>query len=231
MMRLNQKLFSTIGLSTLITLLMSSGVVQATPPCYMVNQAGQTVDLSYMCNQNTARTQPQETEPEGRTFSRRVPVNNSTSQNNQTPQTPETPIRSYSDIQNYVRQQREAGNVDNVWEDINYYNGFLEFPSTMSRRTAVRQEISPRIVRYSREVWVNPDGSEIVLSNGNSSRVSRHRVIGSNGLPEYIFVDYTQSPSVSFSPSYTPVPRNQVRSSIPSSSTGQSSNVVTNFVR
>ena len=55
MMRLNQKLFSTIGLSTLITLLMSSGVVQANPPCYMVNQAGQTVDLSYMCNQNTSR--------------------------------------------------------------------------------------------------------------------------------------------------------------------------------
>lgn len=219
MMRLNQKIFSTIGLSTLITLLMSSGVVQATPPCYMVNQAGQTVDLSYMCNQNTARIQPSQTQPEGRTFSRRVPVNNTT---------PQTPLRTYTDVYKYVNSNESE---EDAWNDFQYYNRFLEFPSANVSRSVTRQEISPRVVRYSREVWVNPDGSEIVLSNGNSSRVSRHRVIGSNGLPEYIFVDYTQSPSVSFGPPYTPVPRNQVRSSIPSSSTRPSSNVVTTFMR
>ncbi len=190
----------------------------------MVNQAGQTVDLSYLCNQNTVSNQPQETEQEERTFSRRVPVNNPTSQE---------PIRTYTDVHKYVNS--EAGQQDS-WNDFQYYNRFLEFPSANVTRTVQRQEISPRVVRYSQEVLVNPDGSEVVLTNRNSSRISRQMVIGPYGFPESIFVDYSQIPSGSFQPtyfqgSYPSTPRGQLTGSVYSTSSGSSSNVLTNMLR
>lgn len=163
MMTFTQKLFSVAGLSTFMTLLMSAGMVQAVPTCYMVNQAGQTVDLSYMCNQNNPSTQPQANQQAERTFSRRVPVNNPTSLpvDSAIIRRPQRPIRSYADVHNYVRQQRERGNEDTVWGDVDYYNRFLEFPSTMPRRTAVRQEISPRVLGTQRFVnFLNADSPE-----------------------------------------------------------------------
>ncbi|MDJ0659672.1 MAG: hypothetical protein QNJ42_09285 [Crocosphaera sp.] len=173
MMTLTQKLFSVAGLSTFITLLMGAGIVQAVPQCYMVNQAGQTVDLSYMCNQNNPRTQPQANQQAERTFSRRVPVDNSTSLpvDSAIIRRPQRPMRTYADIHSYVRRQRQMGNEgdvwqdnveqDNVWQDVNYYNRFLEFPSAMSRRTAVRQEISPRVLGSQTFVnFLNADSPE-----------------------------------------------------------------------
>ncbi|MDJ0579863.1 hypothetical protein [Crocosphaera sp.] len=147
MMRLNQTLFSTIGLSTLMTLLMTSGTVQATPLCYMVNQTGQTVDLSYMCNQNTATTQHSQTQPEERTFSRRVPVNNPTYQ---------TPMRTYTDVYKYVNSNESE---EDAWNDFQYYNRFLEFPSANVSRSVTRQEISPRIIRSEAVNFYNADTS------------------------------------------------------------------------
>ncbi len=141
-----QKFFSVAGLSTVMTLFTSSGIAQATPPCYMIDQTGQTVDLSYMCNQNTARTQPSQTQPEGRTFNRRVPVDN---------QTPQPPLRTYTDVYQYVNQQGQGDS----WNDFQYYNRFLEFPSNIPRRTAIRQEISPRIIRSSAINFYNADSS------------------------------------------------------------------------
>ncbi|MDJ0599272.1 MAG: hypothetical protein QNJ37_10580 [Crocosphaera sp.] len=224
MMKLRQKVFSIAGLSTFITLLMSAGIAQAIPPCYMVNQAGQTVDLSYMCNANSDRIQPQETEQEERTFSRRIPVNNQTSQE---------PIRTYADVYKYVNSEEDQ---EYAWNDFQYYNRFLEFPSANVSRRVTRQEISPRVVRYSREVLVNPDGSEVVLTNRNSSQISRQMVIGPYGFPESIFVDYSQIPSGSFQPtyfqgSYSPTPRGQLTGSVYSGPSGSSSNVLTNFLR
>ncbi|MDJ0728451.1 MAG: hypothetical protein QNJ33_00500 [Crocosphaera sp.] len=200
MMTLRQKLVSVAGLSTFITLLIGSGIVHAIPLCYMINQAGQTVDLSYMCNQNTPRTQPQTTEQEERIFSRRVPVNNPTPQDSPIPQRTERPIRTYADIRNYVRRQREAGNVDNVWEDVDYYNRFLEFPSTMPRRTAIRQEISPRVLGSQEFInFLNADSSDNPrpfirrrpedFTLDDFRNISSQYVLNSRGIRELRFYD------------------------------------------
>ncbi len=193
MITLKQKLFSLAGLSTFMTLLISTEIVQAVPLCYMVNQAGQMIDLSYMCNQNTTRTQPQETQQEGRTFSRRITVNNPT---------PQTPIRTYADLRDYVHQQRETGNDDSVWEDVNYYNRFLEFPSTMPRRTAIRQEISPRIVGSERNInFFNADSSYnkrpfTTRRQGDFSNISSQYVLNSRGILELRYYDLKEQSSL-----------------------------------
>ncbi len=184
MMTLWQKLFSVAGLSTCVTLLISSGMVQAVPPCYMVNEAGQTVDLSDLCNQNTARNQPQETEQEGRTFSRRVPVNNATSQE---------PIRTYTDVHKYVNSQ--AGPQDS-WNDFQYYNRFLEFPSNIGR-TAIRQEISPRIIRSEAVNFYNADSSLnprpfTTRSAEDLSNMSSQYVLNSQGVLELRYYDLSE---------------------------------------
>lgn len=201
-MTLRQKLISLAGLSTFVVLLSGSGIVQAMPLCYMINQAGETVDLSYMCSPNNTRTQSQENQQEERIFSRRIPVNN---------QTYQEPIRTYADLHRYVNSEESQ---EDSWNDFQYYNRFLEFPSRNVSRRVTRQEISPRVIRYGREVLVNPDGLEVVITNRNSSRISRHRVIGPSGFPESVFVDYSQVPSGSFQSNYISTPRSQVRGSL-----------------
>ncbi len=201
-MLLKQKLVSFAGLSMFIILLSTSVIVQAVPLCYMINEAGQTVDLSYMCNRSSIRTEPEKNQQEGRIFSRRIPVNNVTDQEF---------IRTHTDVHRYL--SREESQEDS-WNNFQYYNRFLEFPSRNVSRTVTRQEISPRVIRYSREVLINPDGSEVVINNSNSSRISRHRVIGSSGFPESVFVDYSQVPSASLESSYRSTPRTQVRGTI-----------------
>lgn len=207
MMTLWQRLFSVAGLSTCLTLLISSGTAQAVPTCYMVNQAGQTIDLSHLCNQNTARNQRQETQQEGRTFSRRIPVNNPTPLpvDSAILQRPQRPIRSYADVHNYVRRQRQRENndnvwEDNVWEDVDYYNRFLEFPSAMPRRTAVRQEISPRVLGSETFVnFLNADSPEenrpFIRRRPNDftlddfRNISSQYVLNSRGIRELRYYD------------------------------------------
>ncbi|MDJ0845509.1 MAG: hypothetical protein QNJ08_14850 [Crocosphaera sp.] len=132
MMTFTQKLFSVAGLSTFMTLLMSAGMVQAVPTCYMVNQAGQTVDLSYMCNQNNPSTQPQASQQAERTFSRRVPVDNPTFQESTLP---------YTDFYTYDLQQRRNGNDHNIVQEASYYNRLLEFPRSMPRRRVFPRQV------------------------------------------------------------------------------------------
>ena len=55
-------LFALTGLS------ISPGIVYANPPCYMVNQLGQTIDLSYLCHSNTVNNQQPENQEQERSF-------------------------------------------------------------------------------------------------------------------------------------------------------------------
>ncbi|ACB51923.1 hypothetical protein cce_2575 [Crocosphaera subtropica ATCC 51142] len=147
MMTFKHKLLSVAGFSTLMSLLISSGMVQAIPLCYMVNQTGQTLDLSYMCNPTVETNQTLNNQQEERTFSRRVPVTNQTTQDH---------FRTYTDVYKYVNSNDNQGDS---WNDFQYYNRFLEFPSTMTGRTAIRQEISPRIIRSEAVNFYNADSS------------------------------------------------------------------------
>ncbi len=73
------------GISSLMNLFVCLETTIASPLCYMVDGLGQTVDLSYMCSQNTIkenleehRRQRNENEEERRILNRRVPVSEET---------------------------------------------------------------------------------------------------------------------------------------------------------
>ncbi|EAZ89918.1 hypothetical protein [Crocosphaera chwakensis] len=130
-MRLTQKLFSITGLSTFITVLISAGMVRAIPPCYMVNQAGQTIDLSSICNPNRVTNQPQETQEQQSSFNGRVPVNNQ-----MVPQA----NRNYNGVSRYGNS---AGNQTYYGNNFPDNNQLLDLPNSTPGQTTFGQEISP----------------------------------------------------------------------------------------
>lgn len=170
MKALIKKILVIGGLSTLIYLVMSPSIAQADPVCYMVNGSGKVIDLSHLCQSNL-RTNTTENQAY---FSQKVTENNQSSE----------PVRTYADIQNYLDQRQNNDTTNNAWADVEYYNRFLEFPSSTAGRTAIRQEVSPRVVRYTDRNYYNIDRPFVVRSTRDLDNMSSQYVLNGAGVLE-----------------------------------------------
>ena len=65
-------------------------------------------------------------------------------------------MRTYTDVYEYVNSNESE---EDAWNDFQYYNRFLEFPSVNVSRSLTRQEISPRIIRSEAVDFYHADAS------------------------------------------------------------------------
>lgn len=185
-MTLSQKLFSITGLSTFITVLISSGIGQAVPPCYMVNQAGQTIDLSSICNPNRVTNQPQETQQEESNLSRRVRVNN---------QMVQQPIRNDNGVSRYVNSGENQTYYGNNLPD---NNQLLDLPNSTPQQTTGLQQLSPAgvdsgIINFGNEPLSSYNSLPFTTTRPESLRnVSSQYVLNGQGVLELRYYDLSE---------------------------------------
>lgn len=185
-MTLTQKLFSITGLSTFISILINSGTVQALPPCYMVNQTGQTIDLSSICNSNKVINQTQPTQEQQSDLSREVSTNNQMVQQRD---------RNYNNVYpNVSRRENQTYYGNNISDN----NQLVDLPDSTPEETTFGQEISPAGVNSEVTDFGNAPISSYnslpytTTRPENLRNVSRQYILNSQGVLEYRYYNLSE---------------------------------------